>query len=143
GRPSRVVLIPRRWDQAFRATNLLGDGGYQARHSRESAKQPLKPSRRECRIAPALPVVTAACFFVAGGPWVRPASGIPRALFLRGLRFCRTRADRAARMWRCVILIATRWIAMTTRRPFEIKSRDRRVGKATTRAVDQRALAEA
>jgi hypothetical protein len=26
-------------------------------------------------------VVTAACFLVAGGPWVRPASGIPRALF--------------------------------------------------------------
>jgi hypothetical protein len=31
-------------------------------------------------VAPAEPVVTAACFFVAGGPWVRPASGIPRAL---------------------------------------------------------------
>jgi hypothetical protein len=30
---------------------------------------------------PAGPVVTAACFFVAGGPWVRPAPGIPCALF--------------------------------------------------------------
>ena len=27
-----------------------GDGGYQARHSRESTKQPLKPLRRECRL---------------------------------------------------------------------------------------------
>ena len=27
-----------------------GDGGYQARHSRESAKQPLKPPRGECRL---------------------------------------------------------------------------------------------
>jgi hypothetical protein len=28
-----------------------GDGGYQARHTRESAKQPLKPLRRECRLS--------------------------------------------------------------------------------------------
>jgi len=27
------------------------------------------------------PVVTAACFFAAGGPWGRPAPGIPCALF--------------------------------------------------------------
>ena len=27
-----------------------GDGGYQARHSGESTKQPLKLSRRECRL---------------------------------------------------------------------------------------------
>ena len=27
-----------------------GDGGYQARHSRESTKQPLKPLRGECRL---------------------------------------------------------------------------------------------
>jgi len=29
------------------------------------------------------PVVPAACIFFAGGPWVRPAPGIPRALCLR------------------------------------------------------------
>jgi hypothetical protein len=34
----------------LRVTKSAGDGGYQARHSRESAKQPLKPSRRECRL---------------------------------------------------------------------------------------------
>jgi hypothetical protein len=34
----------------------IGDGGYQARYSRESAKQPLKPLRRGCRIVSALPV---------------------------------------------------------------------------------------
>ena len=60
GRPSRVVLIPRRWDQAYgMAMSALtdptrrkpaGDGGYQARHTGESTKQPLKPSRRECRL---------------------------------------------------------------------------------------------
>ena len=49
GRPSRVVPIPRRWDQAC-GDEPAGDGGYQARHSRESTKQPLKPSRRECRL---------------------------------------------------------------------------------------------
>src|SRR5215467_1078765 len=37
GRQSRVVLIPRRWDQAGRRRSG-GDGGYQARHSRESAE---------------------------------------------------------------------------------------------------------
>jgi hypothetical protein len=31
-------------------------------------------------VDPALPVVTAACFFVAGGPWVRSSPGIPCAL---------------------------------------------------------------
>jgi len=58
-----------------------GDGGYQARHSRESTKQPLKPSRRECRLfRPCLWWLPPA-FHLAGGPWVRPASGIPCALF--------------------------------------------------------------
>src|SRR6185437_13110187 len=97
GRPSRVVLIPRRWDQAFRATNLLGDGGYQARHSRESAKQPLKPSRRECRIAPALPVVTAACFSICrramGAASIRHSLRPP---LLSRVMFGKTRADHAA-----------------------------------------------
>src|SRR5689334_21806793 len=37
GRQSRVVLIPRRWDQAGRRQSG-GDGGYQARHSRESTE---------------------------------------------------------------------------------------------------------
>jgi hypothetical protein len=31
-------------------------------------------------VDPAKPVVTAACFFVAGGPWARPSPGIPCAL---------------------------------------------------------------
>jgi len=34
----------------------------------ESAKQPLKPSRGEGRVVPAVPVVPAACIFFAGGP---------------------------------------------------------------------------
>jgi hypothetical protein len=39
-------------------------------------------------VVSAEPVVTAACVLVAGGPWVRPASGIPRALlFFRAARY--------------------------------------------------------
>src|SRR5215813_4959114 len=30
------------------------------------------------------PVVTAACFLLAGGPWVRPSPGIPCALLIYG-----------------------------------------------------------
>ncbi|MGJ4902004.1 hypothetical protein ACQR0V_10570 [Bradyrhizobium sp. HKCCYLS2058] len=40
----------------------------------------VKTIARGMPVVPAEPVVTAACFFSAGGPWVRPASGIPRAL---------------------------------------------------------------
>jgi hypothetical protein len=39
--------------------------------------------RGECRDVSAEPVVPAACIFFAGGPWVRPAPGIPRALCLK------------------------------------------------------------
>src|SRR5690242_10057782 len=43
------------------------------------------------------PVVTAASFFSAGGPWVRPSPGIPCALFYsESLLSCNTRALRAA-----------------------------------------------
>src|SRR6185437_11437426 len=39
------------------------------------------------------PVVTPPAFFVAGGPWVRPAPGIPCALFiLEGQLRCMARA---------------------------------------------------
>jgi hypothetical protein len=50
----------------------------------------LKPLRRECRMF-GVPVVTAACVLVAGGPWVRPAPGIPCALRL-------SRADELAKL---------------------------------------------
>jgi hypothetical protein len=40
--------------------------------------------RGECRDVSAEPVVPAASIFFAGGPWGRPAPGIPRALCLRG-----------------------------------------------------------
>jgi hypothetical protein len=39
GRRSRVVPIPRRWDQALR-DELQGDGGYQARYTREITYKP-------------------------------------------------------------------------------------------------------
>ena len=63
-------------------TRRAGHGGQQARRTGEIAKQPSKPSRGECRDVSAEPVVPAACILLAGGPWVRPAPGIPRALRL-------------------------------------------------------------
>jgi len=50
GRPSRVVLSPRRWGQASRKTFAGSDGGYKARYTGESTEQPLTPLRRECRM---------------------------------------------------------------------------------------------
>ncbi len=73
--PDTPMLVSR----AMRESALSRYGGQKARRTGEIAKQPSKPSRGECRVFSAEPVVTAACFFVAGGPWVRPAPGIPRA----------------------------------------------------------------
>src|SRR5215472_2479163 len=39
------------------------------------------------------PVVTAACFFSAGGPWVRPSPGIPCALLIYGGWFVSQTSD--------------------------------------------------
>jgi hypothetical protein len=81
GRRSRVVLTPRRWCQRRDdASHRTEDGGQKARRTRESTKETVEPSRRECRML-AEPVVTAACYLSAGGPWVRPSPGIPCALF--------------------------------------------------------------
>src|SRR5690242_2685206 len=42
--------------------------------------KPLKPSRRECRLLRPCLWSLPPAFLVAGGPWVRPAPGIPCAL---------------------------------------------------------------
>jgi hypothetical protein len=56
-----------------------------------------KPSRRECRLLRPCLWLLPPAYFVAGGPWVRPASGIPCALLLsRAAASCITRAFRAA-----------------------------------------------
>jgi hypothetical protein len=47
----------------------------------ESPKETVKTIAQGMPVDPAEPVVTAACFFAAGGPWVRPSPGIPCALF--------------------------------------------------------------
>jgi hypothetical protein len=51
------------------------------------------------------PVVTAACFFSAGGPWARPTPGIPCALFSQGAtqdaklgRVCAARRESVSRV---------------------------------------------
>ena len=76
--PTLVSRLRRRFQRR------AGNGGQKARCTGENAKQPFHPSRGECRVFSAEPVVTAACFFSAGGPWVRPAPGIPCALSCRG-----------------------------------------------------------
>jgi hypothetical protein len=43
-----------------------------------------KPSRRECRLLRPCLWSLPPAFFVAGGPWVRPAPGIPCALLILG-----------------------------------------------------------
>ena len=48
---------------------------------RESTKDTVKPSRRECRLFRLNLWCLPPAFSFAGGPWVRPASGIPCALF--------------------------------------------------------------
>jgi len=62
----------------------MRNGGQKARSTGENAKQPFQPLRGECRDVSAELVVPAASIFSAGGPWARPAPGIPRALCLRG-----------------------------------------------------------
>ena len=63
-------------------SRLTGDGGNQAMVTEESAKETVKTIAQGMPVDLAKPVVTAACFFVAGGPWVRPSPGIPCALFV-------------------------------------------------------------
>jgi hypothetical protein len=78
--PDTPTLVSR---LATTLTRRAGNGGQKARSTGENAKQPFQPLRGECRVFSAEPVVPAACIFFAGGPWVRPAPGIPRALCLK------------------------------------------------------------
>ena len=98
GRSSRVVLIPRRWDQACRddrqatGANKPGTPG-RARSSRK------EPSRRECRSDFGVPVLACVRRFrsarKAVGAFVHPA--FPAPSFRRGTRICKTRTrNRAA-----------------------------------------------
>src|SRR3954469_22145764 len=60
-------------DAALVRKHHAQNGDQKARRTGEHAKQPLRPSRGECRLS-AEPVVTAACLFSAGGPWVAACS---------------------------------------------------------------------
>jgi len=66
GRRSRVVLTPRRWCQVLEKQAsckfLGGDGGNKARSPGRARRKPLKPLRREGRIASAEPVCSCAFF---------------------------------------------------------------------------------
>ena len=63
GRRSRVVLTPRRWRQVS-WKYPRGDGDNKARSPRRARRKPLKPLRREGRIASAEPVCSCAFSFV-------------------------------------------------------------------------------
>src|SRR5690606_32422465 len=60
-------------DAALMCEHHAHYGDQKARRTGEHAKQPLRPSRGDAG-CPAEPVVTAACFFSAGGPWVAASS---------------------------------------------------------------------
>jgi hypothetical protein len=83
-----------------------GDGVKQARSPGRARYRPLKPLRRESRIASAGPVCSCACFctILHTRPRVQRASGFPCALFFaEGKEFSgKPRADRAARTRGCV-----------------------------------------
>jgi len=71
----------------------------------ESAKDTVKTIAQGRPDDLAEPVVTAACFLFAGGPWVRPAPGPPCALFIFEGDACNSSgAKRAARMRACARL---------------------------------------
>jgi hypothetical protein len=86
GRSSRVVLIPRRWDQVAQKKICAATGankpGTPRRRARSSRKE---PSRRECRVISAYLCWPACVFFVQHArQWVRRAPGIPCTLCFRG-----------------------------------------------------------
>jgi hypothetical protein len=62
-------------------THCAGDGGQQARRTRETTYKPFQPSRREGRVFSARPVVTAACIFfcrrATGAASARPSQRPP------------------------------------------------------------------
>src|ERR1700753_842307 len=97
--PRRVVLIPRRWDQACcDASAHAGEGGKKARSPRRARYRLLTPSRRACRCA-GCPVVPAACIFCCRRAMgAAEALGIPCALFFEGGSPLMTRTKPVARM---------------------------------------------
>ena len=116
-RRSRVVLTPRRWRQVLEELTLLGsDGDKKARSPRRARRKPLKPLRRECRIASAEPVCSCAlfCAFLHTRPRVQRAPAIPCSLFFfGGSTSCKPRANRAARRRTCVC--GLRWVCRLTK----------------------------
>jgi len=56
------------------------DGGKRARSPRRARRKPLKPLRREGRLIRLDLWLLPRAFFVARGPWVRRAPGLPCAL---------------------------------------------------------------
>jgi hypothetical protein len=97
GRPSRVVLTPRRWRQV--AEQSADDGGKKARSPGRARNRPLKPSRGECRAFSGVTVVTntrANYHYARGcGRIGRPAFPAPSDFRRRDVKN-KTRADHAA-----------------------------------------------
>jgi hypothetical protein len=71
GRLNHVVLIPRRWNQVGRMISA-DDGDKKPGSPGRARHRPLKPTRRECRLNPSLPVVTT---LVCSSFFAREAAG--------------------------------------------------------------------
>ena len=109
GRSSRVVVVPRRWDQV-RGHAISALRPKRRRHGRRRLTSPVlrrerevsrKPLRRECRMfRPTCTDLWASFLFSPRALRVRPAPGIPCALSFEGAtRICITRTrNRAAGM---------------------------------------------
>jgi len=105
GRRSRVVLMPRRWHQAFAGSHsCASDGGKRARFTGESTKETVKTIAQGRPGVTGEPVVTTLVCFItfareAAGAW---APGFPCALYFEGRQMSLPASDaiRAARMKR-------------------------------------------
>jgi hypothetical protein len=98
GRRSRVVLTPRRWRQVLEKQASWGRWWQTSPVTRESAKETVKPPRREGRVFRRTCSRPPCAFYLLHtGLRVLRAPGLPRALVRVAKIFCKTRAHRAAR----------------------------------------------
>jgi hypothetical protein len=104
---------------------------------RGEREEAVKPSHGECRVFSAEPVVPAACIFFAGGPWVRPAPGIPRALFSgRGTSISKARTRERAARKRSHVSAAS---SQSNRRHCERSDLSAKARRAATEAIQSHA----
>jgi hypothetical protein len=82
GRAGRAGLAPQWQVLSLRDDDPAGDGDTKVGLAGARTIYAVNTIAQGMSVDPAKPVVTAACFFVAGGSWVRSSPGIPSALLL-------------------------------------------------------------